>query len=94
VIYFDHVKMDAAFAKGRTLVRGRSGQAEYSVVTALNKGPNEAKSHDLDTDPTYVTDGNATIVTGGTPVAEDYRARRNSCSVGPRRRSSLLNKVI
>ena len=54
---FDHVKMDAAFAKGRTLVRGRSGQAEYSVVTALNKGPNAAESHDLDTDATYVTDG-------------------------------------
>jgi hypothetical protein len=69
VIYFDHVKMDAAFAKGHTLIGGRSGQAEYSVVTAQNEGPNEAESHVLDTDITYVMGGTATIVTGGTLVA-------------------------
>jgi|SRR5579859_838744 len=69
VAYFEHGKVDAAFAKNAALFSGESGKAEYKVLTARRDRPGEVEIHNLDTDIIYVLSGTATFVTGGTPVA-------------------------
>ena len=68
VAYFDHGRVDAAFAKNASLFGGESGKAEYKVLTARRDRPGEVEIHNLDTDIIYVLSGTATFVTGGTPV--------------------------
>jgi len=69
VAYFDHEKVDAAFAKNAVLFGGESGNAKYKVLTARRDKPGEVEIHNLDTDIIYVLKGTATFVTGGAPVA-------------------------
>jgi mannose-6-phosphate isomerase-like protein (cupin superfamily) len=69
VTYFDHEKVDAAFARNAPLFGGESGLAKYKVLTARRDHPGEVEIHNLDTDIIYVLSGTATFVTGGTPVA-------------------------
>src|SRR5579859_2182076 len=69
VAYFDHEKVDAAFAKNAALFSGESGKAEYKVLTARRDRPGKVEIHSLDTDVIYVLSGTATFVTGGTPMA-------------------------
>ena len=69
VTYFDHEKVDAAFARNAALFGGESGHAKYKVLTARRDRPGEVEIHNLDTDIIYVVSGTATFVTGGTPLA-------------------------
>lgn len=68
VVYFDHEKVDAAFAKNVALFGGESGKAKYKVLTARRDRPGEVEIHGLDTDIIYVLSGTATFVTGGIPL--------------------------
>jgi glc operon protein GlcG len=61
VTYLDHEKVAAALAKGTPLAMG----PDYRVVGARRTGPGQVEVHDKETDIIYITDGEATIVTGG-----------------------------
>ena len=64
VSYIDHEKVAAALAKGGALVT-----ANNLIVSGNHRMvPGQVEVHDLETDIFYVTDGEATIVTGGTMV--------------------------
>jgi mannose-6-phosphate isomerase-like protein (cupin superfamily) len=66
VAYFAHQQVEAAFAKGEMLTQGRSGNADYRVITSRRDQPGLAELHGLDTDIIYVTQGTAVFVTDGT----------------------------
>jgi mannose-6-phosphate isomerase-like protein (cupin superfamily) len=61
VTYMDHDKMAEALAKGTSVAR----TADYSVSGAHRGGPGQVEVHDKETDVIYITDGEATFVTGG-----------------------------
>lgn len=54
-------KVAAALAKGGTLV----SQPDFNVQGAHREGPGQVEVHDKETDVLYITDGDATFVTGG-----------------------------
>jgi mannose-6-phosphate isomerase-like protein (cupin superfamily) len=56
--------MAAAFAKGMPLLTN----GNYTLRAGRRVGPGTVEVHPRDTDIFYVTEGEATIVTGGTPV--------------------------
>jgi len=62
VVYFDHAKVDAGFAKGGTMFSGE----KYKVITGRRDAPGEVEIHTKDTDVMYVVEGTATLITGGT----------------------------
>jgi quercetin dioxygenase-like cupin family protein len=64
VTYVDHEKVAAALAKGGSLV----ATANFLVSGNHRMAPGQVEVHDRETDIFYVTDGEATIVTGGTMV--------------------------
>ena len=64
VSYLDHDKVAAALAKGGSLVTA----ANLTVSGNHRMVPGQVEVHDLETDVFYVTEGDATIVTGGTMV--------------------------
>jgi len=64
VVQIDHGKMDAAFAKGMPLV----ANGNYKLRAGRRVGPGTVEVHPRDTDIFYVTEGEATIVTGGAVV--------------------------
>jgi mannose-6-phosphate isomerase-like protein (cupin superfamily) len=64
VVYLDHTKTDAAFAKGMSLLQSTS----YKISTSRRVGPGTVEVHERDTDIFYVVEGSATFVTGGTVV--------------------------
>ena len=64
VTYVDHDKVAAALAKGGALVTA----ANLTVSGNHRMVPGQVEVHDLETDILYVTDGEATIVTGGTMI--------------------------
>jgi len=51
----------ASFAKGRSFLE----TPEYRIATARRVGPGDVEVHTIDTDIFYVTEGTATLVTGG-----------------------------
>jgi mannose-6-phosphate isomerase-like protein (cupin superfamily) len=61
VSYMDHDKMAAALAKGGSVARA----SDYAVSGAHRGGPGQVEVHDKETDVIYITDGEATFVTGG-----------------------------
>lgn len=60
-VLFDHVKVDDAFAKGLPLLVNSS----YKIQASRRVVAGQAEVHASDTDIFYVTEGSATIVTGG-----------------------------
>ena len=61
VTYMDHDKMTEALAKGGAVARS----SDYAVSGAHRGGPGQVEVHDKETDVIYITDGEATFVTGG-----------------------------
>lgn len=61
VTYYDHVKVEAAFAKGVPLLEAGA----YKIHASRREGPGQAEVHERDTDIVYVLEGSATLVTGG-----------------------------
>ena len=64
VTQVDHEKVAAALAKGGALVTAK----DFTVQGIRRNGPGQVEIHAKETDIFYVTDGEATIVTGGTMV--------------------------
>jgi mannose-6-phosphate isomerase-like protein (cupin superfamily) len=61
VTFMDHDKMAEALAKGGPVAR-----ANDCVVSGAHRGgPGQVEVHDKETDVIYITDGEATFVTGG-----------------------------
>jgi mannose-6-phosphate isomerase-like protein (cupin superfamily) len=64
VVVLDHGKVDAAFAKGTPLLVN----SRYKIQTGRRVMAGQAEVHASDTDIFYVTEGSATLVTGGSVV--------------------------
>jgi mannose-6-phosphate isomerase-like protein (cupin superfamily) len=64
VAYVEHDKTAAALSKGGTLATG----PDYKVQGAHRNGPGQVELHEKETDVLYITDGEATFVTGGKMV--------------------------
>ena len=64
VAFIGSDKVAEALAKGGSLV----SQPDYLVSGAHRSGPGQVEVHDKEIDILYVTDGDATFVTGGTMV--------------------------
>lgn len=64
-IYFDHAKVDAAFAKGGMML----ANAQFKVLAGRREVPGQVEIHTHDTDVFYVTAGACTILIGGEAVA-------------------------
>ena len=64
VTQVDHEKVAAALAKGGALVTAK----DYTVQGIHRAGPGQVEIHEKETDIFYITDGEATFVTGGTMV--------------------------
>ena len=62
VVVLDHDKVSQAFTKGGALLANTS----YKIQAGRRLAPGTVELHANDTDIFYVTDGSATIVTGGT----------------------------
>jgi len=61
VTYIDHTKVAAALAKSETLVRS----PVLTVMGSHRAAPGQVEVHEKETDVFYVTEGEATFVTGG-----------------------------
>jgi len=64
ITYVDQAKVAAALAKGGALMTSK----DFTVQGSHRDGPGQVEVHAKETDIFYVTDGEATIVTGGTMV--------------------------
>jgi mannose-6-phosphate isomerase-like protein (cupin superfamily) len=64
VVIIDHAKMDAALAKGGSLLEN----SRYKVMGGHREGPGQVEIHTSDTDIFFITEGSATLITGGTAV--------------------------
>ena len=62
VVLYDHAKVDDAFAKGLPLLINSS----YKIQAGRRLMAGKVEIHEHDTDIFYVTEGTATIITGGT----------------------------
>ena len=60
-VVLDHAKVDDAFAKGLPLLINTS----YKIQAGRRVMPGVVEIHERDTDILYITEGSATIVTGG-----------------------------
>ncbi len=94
VVVFDHVKVDDAFAKGLPLLVN----ANYKVLAGRRVQPGIVEIHERDTDIFYVTEGTATLTTGGVPtapkVAEPGEIRGDKISGGVARKLTKGDMVI
>jgi quercetin dioxygenase-like cupin family protein len=64
VTHIDSDKVATALAKGSSLVATK----DFTIAGSHRSGPGQVEVHDHETDIFYVTDGEATLVTGGTMV--------------------------
>jgi mannose-6-phosphate isomerase-like protein (cupin superfamily) len=64
VTYVDHDKVAAALANGGSLMTA----ANLAVSGAHRTGPGQVEVHETETDVLYITEGEATFITGGTMV--------------------------
>jgi mannose-6-phosphate isomerase-like protein (cupin superfamily) len=64
VVYVSHDKVDAALAKGGSLVTA----PDLLVSGSFRSGPGHVEVHEKETDVFRVMDGEATFITGGTLV--------------------------
>jgi quercetin dioxygenase-like cupin family protein len=62
VVFYDHVQVDAAFAKSFPL----NINSSYKIMCSRRVVPGHVEMHSHDTDIFYIVDGSATFVTGGT----------------------------
>lgn len=62
--YISHDKVAGALAKGGSLAATKA----YTVSGAHRNAPGQVEMHEKETDILYITDGEATFVTGGTMV--------------------------
>jgi mannose-6-phosphate isomerase-like protein (cupin superfamily) len=62
--YVDHAKVAEAFAKGGSLAQG----SDFTASVAKRTGPGQVEVHEKETDIFYITEGEATFITGGTMV--------------------------
>jgi len=94
VVFLDHAKVDDAFAKGMPLLV----TTRYKVQTGRRVMPGVVEVHANDTDIFYVTEGNATLTTGGTPVdpktASPGETRAEKLSGGTPRRLTKGDVVV
>ena len=63
VVIVPHAKVDAAFGMGGPMLI----TSQYKIQAGRRVAPGAVEIHDHDTDIFYVTEGSATIITGGTP---------------------------
>jgi len=61
VVVLEHTKVDDAFAKGLPLLITSS----YKIQTGRRVMPGNVEIHERDTDIFYITEGTATLTTGG-----------------------------
>jgi len=71
VTYVAHDKVTTALAKGGPLASG----SDLAVSGNHRSGPGEVEVHTKETDIFYITDGTATIITGGTMVGGKETAK-------------------
>ena len=71
VTYLSHDKVAAALAKGGPLVTA----SDLLVQGSHRTGPGHVEVHDKETDVFYVTDGAATLITGGTMLGGKTKTR-------------------
>lgn len=94
VVVFDHAKVDNAFAKAMPLLV----TTRYKVQTGRRVMPGVVEIHANDTDIFYVTEGTATLTTGGTPVdpkaASPGETRAEKISGGTPRRLTKGDVVV
>jgi mannose-6-phosphate isomerase-like protein (cupin superfamily) len=64
VTYADHNSVATALSKGGTLAKG----ADFNASGAHRDKAGQVEVHEKETDIIYITDGEATFVTGGTMV--------------------------
>ena len=64
VTHIDSDKVATALAKGSSLVATK----DFTISGSHRSGPGQVEVHDHETDIFYVTEGEATLVTGGTMV--------------------------
>jgi len=64
VTYMDHTAVEKAMVKGGNIAKA----ADHNVAANHRDKAGEVEVHDKETDIFYVTDGEATLVTGGTMV--------------------------
>ncbi len=64
VVIVGHDKVDATFAKGGPLQMN----SKYQVQAGRREGPGLVEIHTHDTDIFYITEGGATLITGGTAI--------------------------
>ena len=75
VTHIDSEKVSAALAGGgRGIVGPLVATKDYTVSGIKRTSPGEVEIHDHETDIFYVTDGEATFVTGGTIVGAKHTA--------------------
>src|SRR4051812_44807897 len=71
VTFIDSQKVAAGFAKGGTTLLNKGA---YQILTSRRVEPGQVEVHAHDTDIMYVTEGSATIVTGGTVAGKKTTA--------------------
>jgi mannose-6-phosphate isomerase-like protein (cupin superfamily) len=64
VTYLDHDKAAAVLEKGGSIARG----SDYTLSGARRDKAGQVEVHEKETDIIYITDGEATFVTGGTMI--------------------------
>ncbi|MFM2124860.1 MAG: hypothetical protein RL328_1311 [Acidobacteriota bacterium] len=62
--YVDHNKVAEAFAKGGAIAQG----SDFSASVARRAAPGQVEVHEKETDIFYITEGEATFITGGTMI--------------------------
>lgn len=65
VVVLDHAKVDDAFAKGMPLLIN----TRYKIQAGRRVMPGIVEIHEHDTDILYITEGSATLTTGGAATA-------------------------
>jgi quercetin dioxygenase-like cupin family protein len=74
VTHVDSEKVAAALAGGRGVAGSLVATKDFTVSGIKRTGPGQVEIHDHETDIFYVTDGEATFVTGGTIVGAKQTA--------------------
>jgi mannose-6-phosphate isomerase-like protein (cupin superfamily) len=80
-IYADHEKVAAALAKGGPLIDNPSSPAAIKVSGSHRDKAGVVEVHERETDIFYVSDGEATVLAGGTRVKAQNGERTNAYDV-------------
>lgn len=71
LVYLDHGKVAAAFAKGMPLLETNN----FKIQAGRREAPGQVEIHGRDTDIFYILEGSATFVTGGKVLEAKTTAR-------------------